>query len=102
MLFLEQMLYVEALPRYQVLPKSSLIMPSNNGPSHRCLADEIAQTYDENAITSLVSTLSELLALNPNADVLIAATIRNEDTFAYFVMVCGTSLQLYAKFSNAK
>jgi len=36
--------------------------------------------------------LSELLALNANMDVLIAATIRNDDTFAYFLMVCGKFL----------
>jgi hypothetical protein len=59
-------------------------------PCHPSLADQIAQTYDENAIGRLVSTLSELLVLNAKADVLIAVTIRNEDTFAYFRMVCGT------------
>jgi hypothetical protein len=59
-------------------------------PCHQDSADvKIAQTYDEDAIGSLVSTLNELLASNANVDVLVAATIRNEDTFSYFLTVCG-------------
>ncbi|KAF2834377.1 hypothetical protein M501DRAFT_944258 [Patellaria atrata CBS 101060] len=45
-------------------------------------------TYDKSVIPSLVSTLRELLALCPTADVLIAATIRNEKTFQSFLAAC--------------
>ncbi|KAF2084090.1 hypothetical protein K490DRAFT_49959 [Saccharata proteae CBS 121410] len=41
-------------------------------------------TYDRFAIPRLVSTLDELLERQPKLDVLIAATIRNEQTFEAF------------------
>jgi len=49
------------------------------------------QTYDAEAIPWLVAELSFLLRENPECEVFIAATIRNEDTFEVFRKCCGQS-----------
>ncbi|TKA71711.1 hypothetical protein B0A49_03972 [Cryomyces minteri] len=46
------------------------------------------KTYDEAAIPSLVSTLSDLFKLRPALCVLISATVRNEKTFRVFEYAC--------------
>ncbi|ODQ53455.1 hypothetical protein SAICODRAFT_30143 [Saitoella complicata NRRL Y-17804] len=45
-------------------------------------------TYDAAVVPSLVATIAEALARRPGVLVLIAATIRNEDTFAAFEKAC--------------
>ena len=49
------------------------------------------QTYDKLVIPRLVHTLSEFFVLNPALEVLIAATIRNEQTFETFLNACSGS-----------
>ncbi|KAF2715109.1 hypothetical protein K504DRAFT_396129 [Pleomassaria siparia CBS 279.74] len=54
-------------------------------------------TYDKYAVPCLVSSLRELFDLNPALQVLIAATIRNEQTFEVFQTACkrnGFSMEL--------
>ncbi|KAF2477558.1 uncharacterized protein BDR25DRAFT_299453 [Lindgomyces ingoldianus] len=54
-------------------------------------------TYDRSVIPSLVSTLREFFKLNPALRVLIAAAIRNEQTFEIFQNACirnGFNLEL--------
>ncbi|KAK7566305.1 putative methyltransferase-domain-containing protein [Phyllosticta paracitricarpa] len=45
-------------------------------------------TYDKTVIPALVATLADLLQRQPSLDILIAATIRNEETFEAFSVVC--------------
>ncbi|BFZ60629.1 hypothetical protein YB2330_001669 [Saitoella coloradoensis] len=45
-------------------------------------------TYDAAVVPSLVATIAEVLERRPGALVLIAATIRNEETFAAFERAC--------------
>ncbi|KAI9835416.1 MAG: hypothetical protein M1819_002334 [Sarea resinae] len=45
-------------------------------------------TYDASVVPSLVSTIRDLMELNPYAKVIIAATIRNEQTFEAFISAC--------------
>ncbi|KAI9825652.1 MAG: hypothetical protein M1832_000996 [Thelocarpon impressellum] len=45
-------------------------------------------TYDVTVIPALVSTLSSLLDAYPGIEVIIAATVRNEDTFSRFLRAC--------------
>ncbi|KAH7374368.1 putative methyltransferase-domain-containing protein [Pyrenochaeta sp. MPI-SDFR-AT-0127] len=45
-------------------------------------------TYDKSVIPRLVSTLREFFELNPALQVLISATIRNEQTFETFLNAC--------------
>ncbi|KAF2112661.1 putative methyltransferase-domain-containing protein [Lophiotrema nucula] len=45
-------------------------------------------TYDKAVIPSLVSTLTEFFGLNSALQVLVAATIRNEQTFETFLNAC--------------
>lgn len=45
-------------------------------------------TYDPDSLGPLASTLSGLAELCPTANILIAATIRNEDTFDIFLARC--------------
>jgi hypothetical protein len=52
---------------------------------------EISQTYDRSVIPALVATLREFLHLNSALKVLIAATIRNEQTFQAFQNACSGS-----------
>lgn len=49
------------------------------------------QTYDKAVIPVLVSTLADLLQHQPSLQILIAATIRNEQTFEAFDVACRTS-----------
>ena len=49
------------------------------------------QTYDRSVIPRLVSTLREFFDLNSALKVLIAATIRNEQTFEAFLNACSGS-----------
>ncbi|PWW75645.1 hypothetical protein C7212DRAFT_204697 [Tuber magnatum] len=53
-------------------------------------------TYDSSAIPHLVAELVRLLTKNPSAKVIIAATIRNEDTFSSFRDSCGTFPHSYS------
>jgi protein-lysine N-methyltransferase EEF2KMT len=46
-------------------------------------------TYDSEGIRALVATLVDLVEMFPAVKILIAATIRNEETFKNFVKVCG-------------
>jgi predicted nicotinamide N-methyase len=46
-------------------------------------------TYDSKGIPALVATLGDLVEMFPTAKILIAATIRNEETFGNFAKVCG-------------
>ena len=46
------------------------------------------QTYDKVVIPRLVSTLLDFFELNPALQVLISATIRNEETFEIFLKAC--------------
>lgn len=45
-------------------------------------------TYDSAVIPSLVATLVDLVEISPAVEILIAATIRNEETFKTFQRVC--------------
>ncbi|KAH7067770.1 putative methyltransferase-domain-containing protein [Paraphoma chrysanthemicola] len=45
-------------------------------------------TYDKTVIPRLVSTMREFFELNPALNVLISATIRNEQTFETFLNAC--------------
>ncbi|KAF2027597.1 hypothetical protein EK21DRAFT_71607 [Setomelanomma holmii] len=45
-------------------------------------------TYDKSVIPRLVSTMREFFQLNPALNVLISATIRNEQTFETFLNAC--------------
>ncbi|KAK8235395.1 putative methyltransferase-domain-containing protein [Phyllosticta capitalensis] len=45
-------------------------------------------TYDKTVIPALVATLADLLQRQPSLNILIAATIRNEETFEAFSVVC--------------
>jgi len=45
-------------------------------------------TYDAAGIPALVSTFQNLFARNPGVRVLVAATVRNEMTFAGFLGTC--------------
>ncbi|OJD34882.1 nicotinamide n-methyltransferase [Diplodia corticola] len=45
-------------------------------------------TYDKSVIPALVSTLADLLRHQPSLQILIAATIRNEQTFEAFDVAC--------------
>lgn len=47
------------------------------------------QTYDASVIPSLIATFREFFLLNHNIEIVIAATIRNVDTFAAFESACG-------------
>jgi protein-lysine N-methyltransferase EEF2KMT len=55
------------------------------------------ETYDPTLFPALISTFRLLLALNPLLEILIAATVRNEHTFARFVSACGA----YSRFETA-
>jgi protein-lysine N-methyltransferase EEF2KMT len=46
-------------------------------------------TYDSKGIPALVATLLDLVEMFPAVKILIAATIRNEETFKTFLKVCG-------------
>ena len=46
------------------------------------------QTYDKTVIPALVSSLRQLFEMNTSLRVLIAATIRNEETFETFLTAC--------------
>ncbi|PHH83898.1 hypothetical protein CDD83_2846 [Cordyceps sp. RAO-2017] len=46
-------------------------------------------TYDDRAMPALVETIVDLMGLSSGAEVYIAATQRNERTFATFLEVCG-------------
>ncbi|OBT72314.1 hypothetical protein VF21_09306 [Pseudogymnoascus sp. 05NY08] len=46
-------------------------------------------TYDAAALPSLVATLRDLLELFPKAQVVIASTVRNEETYGKFLGLCG-------------
>jgi protein-lysine N-methyltransferase EEF2KMT len=46
-------------------------------------------TYDSAGIPSLVATLVDLVEMFPTVEILIAAAIRNEETFKVFAKVCG-------------
>jgi protein-lysine N-methyltransferase EEF2KMT len=46
-------------------------------------------TYDSKGIPALVATFVDLVEMFPAVKILIAATIRNEETFKTFVKVCG-------------
>jgi len=46
-------------------------------------------TYDSKGIPALVATLVDLVEIFSGVKILIAATIRNEETFKTFVKVCG-------------
>lgn len=48
-------------------------------------------TYDSKGIPALVATLVDLVEMFPTVKILIAATIRNEETFKTFEKVCGMS-----------
>ncbi|KAK8161690.1 putative methyltransferase-domain-containing protein [Phyllosticta citrichinensis] len=45
-------------------------------------------TYDKSVIPALVATLADVLQRQPSLNILIAATIRNEETFEAFSVVC--------------
>ncbi|KAG8624412.1 hypothetical protein KVT40_007479 [Elsinoe batatas] len=45
-------------------------------------------TYDQSIIPALVSTIRHIFEIWPQVDVIISATIRNEDTFAAFEDAC--------------
>lgn len=45
-------------------------------------------TYDSKGIPALIATLVDLVEMFPAVKILIAATIRNEETFKNFVKVC--------------
>ena len=45
-------------------------------------------TYDSSVVGALVTTIDGLLARSPDAEVLLAATQRNEATFASFLNTC--------------
>ena len=47
------------------------------------------QTYDVNSIPPLVATMRDLFELYPKAEILISATVRNEDTLGAFLKACG-------------
>lgn len=46
-------------------------------------------TYDSKGIQALVTTFTDLVEIFPEVKIIIAATIRNEETFKTFVKVCG-------------
>ena len=58
---------------------STFIDASNSSP----------KTYDKAVIPALVSTIREVFEFWPRANVVIAATIRNSDTFSAFEKACG-------------
>ncbi|KAI6784076.1 FAM86A [Emericellopsis cladophorae] len=45
-------------------------------------------TYDRSVIPALVGTVDDLLQMHPHAEVYVAATERNADTFGAFLSVC--------------
>lgn len=49
------------------------------------------QTYDKTVIPALVSSMREFFDVNAALQVLVAATIRNEQTFEAFVQACSGS-----------
>lgn len=53
------------------------------------------QTYDRFVIPALVSTIGGFFEANSDLKVLIAATIRNEQTFEAFLNACSTSNHLF-------
>ena len=55
----------------------------------------LLQTYDRVVIPALVSSMREFFELKPALEVLIAATIRNEQTFQTFIKACSGSLHNY-------
>jgi len=52
------------------------------------------QTYEPTSIPALVRTLQDMLKARPTLDVLLSATVRNEDTFKVFTDACGMSFPL--------
>jgi hypothetical protein len=54
-----------------------------------------SQTYDQVAIPALVSSMREFFELKPALQVLVAATIRNEQTFQTFLNACSGSPHKY-------
>lgn len=58
------------------------------------------QTYDKAVIPVLVSTLADLLRHQPSLQILIAATIRNEQTFEAFDVACRTSFPAPATYGK--
>ncbi|GME33461.1 putative Nicotinamide N-methyltransferase [Neofusicoccum parvum] len=57
-------------------------------------------TYDKSVIPVLVSTLADLFQHQPSLQILIAATIRNEQTFEAFDVACRTSFPAPATYQN--
>lgn len=57
----------------------------------------IRQTYDKAVIPALVSTMRDLFEIWPKVQIIISATIRNEDTFAAFEYACGEEIWLLPK-----
>ncbi|KAF2008567.1 hypothetical protein BU24DRAFT_429162 [Aaosphaeria arxii CBS 175.79] len=55
-------------------------------------------TYDRSVIPRLVTTVREFFDLNADLEILIAATIRNEETFRAFENACGGSYQKVTDF----
>ena len=45
--------------------------------------------YDSNSIPGLVATMRDLFELYPSVQILISATVRNEDTLSVFLKACG-------------
>lgn len=54
-----------------------------------CIFFLTQQTYDKAVIPALVSTMRDMFELWPKVQIIISATIRNEDTFAAFEHACG-------------
>jgi predicted nicotinamide N-methyase len=46
-------------------------------------------TYDAAALPALTSTIADLMTLYPNAQILLASTVRNPETYAKFLRLCG-------------
>jgi protein-lysine N-methyltransferase EEF2KMT len=46
-------------------------------------------TYDSKGILALIATLVDLVEMFPTVKILIAVTIRSEETFGNFLKVCG-------------
>ena len=64
------------------------VLPSKGG---NVLYDTILGadiTYSPDSVEALASTLGGLSDLCPNAEIIISATIRNEDTFDFFLAYC--------------
>lgn len=57
------------------------------------------QTYDHVVIPALVSSMREFFSVKPTLEVVIAATIRNEQTFQTFIKACSGSLHKYMMLS---